>query len=606
MFKSIRWRLSLLYFLLVFIAMSIVGIVVVDRLEEYNLNIVKDNLIMIANRLAINTIPNTADSSSNEEIRRAMRRFSIPVGYNVYIINSENYEIIASSNENFIGDNAMKVLDSNAMMITINDRSANLDVEDSSSSFSMVKIYTNFYKPDDADREYIIYSTASLDAVYNLLQITTRIMLSASSIALFVALIVGYIFSSTITTPINELNTKASLIAKGDFNQRVSTKSADEIGMLGNTFNYLAERLNNTLIEISSEKSKLDAIINNMADGIMAIDSEGFVMSYNKTLLKLLNCKENVFLEDNLVEIAQNLDLDLNLSLERIKKSVEKQEVGTFLLRTKEDVTLRVSVANFKDDSNIQNGYILLFQDFTQLQKLEDMRKEFVANVSHELKTPITTIKTYAETLGIGGLDEELSQSFIMTIEKEADRMATLVTDLLQLSHIDFKKTNWDFQNIDVSELIYDSIEHLKIFYQEKNQTVEFIHSESILVYADKTKLKQVFVNIISNAIKYTTEKGNIRIECKKYNDNAVIQIADDGIGIPQEDINRVFERFYRVDKARSRQQGGTGLGLAIAKDIVEAHGGNIYVESEYEKGSIFTIKIPLSGSLPPVSPLNP
>ena len=594
MFKSIRWRLSLLYFLLVFIAMSIVGIVVVDRLEEYNLNIVKDNLIMIANRLAINTIPNTADSSSNEEIRRAMRRFSIPVGYNVYIINSENYEIIASSNENFIGDNAMKVLDSNAMMITINDRSANLDVEDSSSSFSMVKIYTNFYKPDDADREYIIYSTASLDAVYNLLQITTRIMLSASSIALFVALIVGYIFSSTITTPINELNTKASLIAKGDFNQRVSTKSADEIGMLGNTFNYLAERLNNTLIEISSEKSKLDAIINNMADGIMAIDSEGFVMSYNKTLLKLLNCKENVFLEDNLVEIAQNLDLDLNLSLERIKKSVEKQEVGTFLLRTKEDVTLRVSVANFKDDSNIQNGYILLFQDFTQLQKLEDMRKEFVANVSHELKTPITTIKTYAETLGIGGLDEELSQSFIMTIEKEADRMATLVTDLLQLSHIDFKKTNWDFQNIDVSELIYDSIEHLKIFYQEKNQTVEFIHSESILVYADKTKLKQVFVNIISNAIKYTTEKGNIRIECKKYNDNAVIQIADDGIGIPQEDINRVFERFYRVDKARSRQQGGTGLGLAIAKDIVEAHGGNIYVESEYEKGSIFTIKIPL------------
>ena len=579
MFKSIRWRLSLLYFLLVFIAMSIVGIVVVDRLEEYNLNIVKDNLIMIANRLAINTIPNTADSSSNEEIRRAMRRFSIPVGYNVYIINSENYEIIASSNENFIGDNAMKVLDSNAMMITINDRSANLDVEDSSSSFSMVKIYTNFYKPDDADREYIIYSTASLDAVYNLLQITTRIMLSASSIALFVALIVGYIFSSTITTPINELNTKASLIAKGDFNQRVSTKSADEIGMLGNTFNYLAERLNNTLIEISSEKSKLDAIINNMADGIMAIDSEGFVMSYNKTLLKLLNCKENVFLEDNLVEIAQNLDLDLNLSLERIKKSVEKQEVGTFLLRTKEDVTLRVSVANFKDDSNIQNGYILLFQDFTQLQKLEDMRKEFVANVSHELKTPITTIKTYAETLGIGGLDEELSQSFIMTIEKEADRMATLVTDLLQLSHIDFKKTNWDFQNIDVSELIYDSIEHLKIFYQEKNQTVEFIHSESILVYADKTKLKQVFVNIISNAIKYTTEKGNIRIECKKYNDNAVIQIADDGIGIPQEDINRVFERFYRVDKARSRQQGGTGLGLAIAKDIVEAHGGNIYVE---------------------------
>lgn len=592
MFRSIRWRLSLLYFLLVFIAMSIVGIIVVDRLEEENLNMVRDNLVSIANRLAVGTISGATDPSSSEEIRRAMSRFSIPIGYNVYIINSETYEIVATSNENFIGENAMEVLDPNAMMVTINQGSANIDVKDREKSSSMTKIFTTYYLLEDDESDYIIYATASLDSVYNLLQITTRIMLSASSAALFVALIVGYIFSASITTPINELNTKASLIAKGDFSQRVTAKSNDEIGMLSNTFNYLTKRLNSTLLEISSEKSKLDAIINNMADGIMAIDVDGYVISYNTTLLKLLESRGVVFFGNNLFLIAE--ELELNISLEQIKKSLDEQEVGNFVVRTKNDTTLRISVANFKDDKDVQKGYILLFQDFTQLQKLEDMRKEFVANVSHELKTPITTIKAYSETLSQGDVDPSIAKSFIEIIEKEADRMSSLITDLLQLSHIDFKKTNWDFKNVDLTELIYESVEHLKMFYKDKRQIVNFTHEKDCIVYADKTKLKQVFVNIILNAIKYTGDGGEINIEIFDNLGEAIVRIKDNGIGIPEDDVHRIFERFYRVDKARSRQQGGTGLGLAIAKDIVEAHGGNITVESEYGKGSIFTIKIPL------------
>lgn len=593
MFKSIRWRLSILYFVLVFIAMSIVGVIVVDRLEEHNLSIVKENLAMILNRVSVGIVSDSKTELSKEEIKKSMERFSLPIGYNVYIIDVDKYDIVASSNENFIGENAMEVLDSNAMMITINEGSAEVDVQDRANNSSMIKIYTTIYYSDDGNSNYIIYSTASLDSVYNLLKITTRIMLFASSIALFVALIIGYIISASITTPINELNTKASLIAKGDFSQRVTARSNDEIGMLSNTFNYLTKRLDNTLIEISSEKSKLDAIINNMADGIMAIDGYGFVVSYNKALLKLLDSKGIIFYGNNIVSIAK--DLDLNLSLSEIKKSLGEQEVGNFTIKTRNEKILRVSVAYFQDDSDKQMGFILLFQDFTKLQKLEDMRKEFVANVSHELKTPITTIKTYAETLGSGDIeDKELAKSFINTIEKEADRMSSLVKDLLQLSHIDFKKTNWDFQNINLTDLIYESIEHLKIYYEEKNQSLNFYHNDDIIVYADRTKLKQVFVNIISNAIKYTQDNGIIEIESFNNLNDAIVTITDNGIGIPKEDVNRVFERFYRVDKARSREQGGTGLGLAIAQDIVEAHSGKITLESEYKKGSTFKISLPL------------
>lgn len=593
MFKSIRWRLSILYFVLVFIAMSIVGVIVVDRLEEHNLSIVKENLAMILNRVSVGIVSDSKTELSKEEIKKSMERFSLPIGYNVYIIDVDKYDIVASSNENFIGENAMEVLDSNAMMITINEGSAEVDVQDRANNSSMIKIYTTIYYSDDGNSNYIIYSTASLDSVYNLLKITTRIMLFASSIALFVALIIGYIISASITTPINELNTKASLIAKGDFSQRVTARSNDEIGMLSNTFNYLTKRLDNTLIEISSEKSKLDAIINNMADGIMAIDGYGFVVSYNKALLKLLDSKGIIFYGNNIVSIAK--DLDLNLSLSEIKKSLGEQEVGNFTIKTRNEKILRVSVAYFQDDSDKQMGFILLFQDFTKLQKLEDMRKEFVANVSHELKTPITTIKTYAETLGSGDIeDKELAKSFINTIEKEADRMSSLVKDLLQLSHIDFKKTNWDFQNINLTDLIYESIEHLKIYYEEKNQSLNFYHNDDIIVYADRTKLKQVFVNIISNAIKYTQDNGIIEIESFNNLNDAIVTITDNGIGIPKEDVNRVFERFYRVDKARSREQGGTGLGLAIAQDIVEAHSGKITLESEYKKGSTFRISLPL------------
>ncbi|MDO4711808.1 MAG: ATP-binding protein [Peptostreptococcaceae bacterium] len=591
MFKSIRWRLSGLYFILVFIAMTIVGVSVSDRLEDYNLGLVRENLELISSSTVLSIIPE--DPPSYDDIQQSIEKIALPVGYNVYLIDAQSYKIIAATNSSYVGKSAMSVLDNRALMMTINEKTVNMDVRDQGGGLNMSKIYTNVIKDKDGAERYIIYSTASLSSVYRSLRATTMIILYASGIALVVSLIVGYIMSGSITTPINDLNTKASMIAKGDFSQRVQTKSNDEIGMLGNTFNYLAKRLDHTLIEMSTEKSKLDAIINNMADGLMAIDEQGFVVLYNKSLIKLLQTKGIVLYGNNLTDLARELSLDLKLS--DIKRSLAEQDVGTFIIETDDQKVLKVSCAYFSDDARRQNGFILLFQDITEAKQLDDLRKEFVANVSHELKTPITTIKTYAETLASGAVDDPATaQNFFETIEKEADRMTALVRDLLQLSHIDFKKTKWEMDEYDLSSIIKECIEHLKIFYIEKKQDIRFVAKEKAIVYVDKTKIKQVFVNIISNAIKYTPDDGEIRIDLRCSGNSVQVHIIDNGIGIPAQDVERVFERFYRVDKGRSRQQGGTGLGLSIAQDIIRAHDGEITARSEVGKGSEFIVKLPL------------
>ncbi len=593
MFKSIRWRLSGLYFILVFIAMVIVGVFVSNRLEDYNLGLVRENLAMISDSTVLSILPDNRADITSQELQTNMEKMTLPVGYSVHLIDAQSYEIVATSSSNYLGKNAMSVLDSRAMMMTINQKSADIDVQATNGNGSLTKIYTSYVTETDQTERYIIYASASLDAVYTSLRATTRIIVNASVVALLVALLVGYFISGSITTPINELNTKASLIAKGDFTQRVQTRSTDEIGMLGNTFNYLAKRLDTTLIEISSEKSKLDAIINNMADGLMAVDREGVVVLYNKSLLKLLETKGIVFYGNNLLQLSRDLGTELRLS--DVKNALSEEGTGSFAIETKNKKVLKVSCAYFNDEARIQTGYILLFQDITEAKQLDDMRKEFVANVSHELKTPITTIKTYAETLLTGSVDDkELEQSFLATIEKEADRMSALVRDLLQLSHIDFKKTKWELQEYELAEIIRECIDHLKIFYREKSQTLTFLPQTTATVYVDRTKIKQVFVNIISNAIKYTPQDGNIVITMELGAQEVSVRIVDDGIGIPDGDVHRIFERFYRVDKGRSRSQGGTGLGLAIAQDIVHAHNGRLFAKSKLGKGSEFVVTLPL------------
>lgn len=596
MFKSIRWKLSILYFVLVFIAMAIVGVFISDQLEEYNLGIVRQNLTSFTNNTVRSIIPNEKTEDFNKLLQERLDNIALPVGYSISIINEKDFNIIAASNDSFNGKNALEVLDRKTIISTLTEGSYETDLLEKSNYNTITKILAVYFD-DGPNGGYIIYSSASLDGVYASLNTVTDVFLKATLVALIVAMLVGFLISGSITNPINDLNEKASLIAKGDFSQRVHLRSKDEIGNLGNTFNYLTKKLDSTLIEISSEKSKLDAVINNMADGLLAIDDNGFVVLYNRALIDLLNTTVELIFGSNVNDIFNDLKVQLNFAA--IKDCVFSNQTKHLIVNISEDKILRLSPAYFSDNAKRQTGFILVFQDITDAQRLDNMRRDFVANVSHELKTPITTIKTYAETLSSDMIiDPKMQKDFLLTIEKEADRMTAIVRDLLQLSSFDFKKAKWNFELVCIGDLISESISHLKIYYTEKHQTINFVNIDNPTILIDKSKIKQVLVNILSNANKYTPEYGNVDIFVHTVDNFVNISIKDNGIGIPAEDIDHVFERFYRVDKGRSRQQGGTGLGLAIAKDIIVEHGGIISAKSTIGEGTTFTLQLPVDNSV--------
>ena len=579
--------------------MLIVGVFITDQFEKYHLNIVKDNLTYTANNVVRTMIKDVDLIENKDDIQENLIKSTISLGYEISIIEGDSYNIIASTNLDFVDKNAMDVLEKSVILSSLNNRVTEKDIQSDNAESYRIKHMAFSYKEDQSDNlDYIIYGRASLDSVYRTLSNSTVILLRATVIALLVTIVLGYLMAGSITVPINQLTMKALKMAKGDFRQRVTVKSDDEIGQLGSMFNYLTEKLDTTLLEISSEKSKLNAIIKHMEDGLVAIDGKGQIIHYNPSFLSMLNLREKDLTDKSYDKIIDDYSKDLEYGA-ILQKSISNSSENIIFENNKKRI-LKASPALFRDEAGRISGAIVVFQDITESQRLEDMRREFVANVSHELKTPITTIKSYSETLLCGALeDKELSKSFVEVIENEADRMSSLVKDLLQLSHMDYEKVVWEMHHLDLREIVTDSVRKLEVHFQNKNQRLNMqISDEAVPIYADRGKIQQVIINLLTNAIKYTPENGNIRISAQVVDKNAIFEVQDSGIGIPKEDIKRIFERFYRVDKGRSRAQGGTGLGLSIARNIIKQHKGNIRVASELEKGSIFSVYFPVDNSV--------
>ncbi|WIF95360.1 two-component system histidine kinase PnpS [Caminicella sporogenes] len=415
-------------------------------------------------------------------------------------------------------------------------------------------------------------------------------------IGVAVAMLLGYRYINRITEPIKEITVTAQKISNGDFSSRVYVESEDEVKILADTFNLMAEKLNDNISELQDKNTKLKSILTSMKEGLIAIDNSNRIILINSPAKKLFNIEKEDVLKEEIFNLINNEEL--KISLEKIinDNDLEKIEVAI------DEPDMRILkiykyLIKLNQDPNRIIGKLILIVEVTEMRRLEKMRTEFVANVSHELKTPLTSILGFVETLKNGAIDnEKVRDKFLNIIEIEAERLTRLIDDLLTLSDIESNKLSSNKKEyIDV----YEEMIQIKDMMEEiaKQKDIEFICEiqESLPnIYGNRDWFKQMIINLVDNAIKYTPEGGIVRVSAYEKENSIFISVKDTGIGIPKKDIPRLFERFYRVDKARSRKVGGTGLGLAIVKHIVLSFGGKVDVYSEEGKGAEFLVKIPL------------
>lgn len=562
---TIQSKIILIYLCTIVMIMLACGTYIVYQTEERDLSSVQQTMKNISYNLV---------STGNTDIRNAVS--NVNDYYEIYCLNAEGVVIIGSSPSYKIGE---KVASAVVIETIVHHREATSPIRHFSSLLSQ-DVYLEHAQPTLDGR--IIYVRASTRAIYdNMLSIIQTISIGLI-VAMLMAGVCSIIFSKMITAPIKTLSIQSKKLAAGNVITRIPVEASDEIGELTQNFNNMASKLSSTMGVLTSEKNKLEKIFEHMADGVMAFNEQGILIHANPVCYEMFGTSRmGANFEVIFERIGINANFDRLLAGEPFESTDEYIIVDDKYLKLQFDV-----YQNSKGDSS---GLVVVISDVTKLQKLDQMRKEFVANVSHELRTPLTTIKIYTETLLDTKLEDKGHALWALGVmEKEADRMTTLVQDLLELSRIDNRQIQLNVKIVDLSEIIAEVIEAQHIHIMNKGHTITMDYDPNVLyrTRGDEARLKQVLHNILSNSVKYTEDGGAIHISMEKVPGFIKLSIADTGMGIPKEDLKRIFERFYRVDKARSRKLGGTGLGLSIAKELMLLHEGDIQIKSEVGKGT--------------------
>jgi two-component system, OmpR family, phosphate regulon sensor histidine kinase PhoR len=418
------------------------------------------------------------------------------------------------------------------------------------------------------------------------------VIISGIALTAILAFVFGWVAMRRLTEPIRDLKRLAQRISSGDFSGRVRYFGDDELAELGVAFNDMSEKLTDTFAIIKDEKRKLEVILENLVDGILVIDRDLRIILANPAAQGILGLSPKNIQGRPVLEVVLNHHLmELIQEVSLYKKPFESE----LYLYYPQNKQIQVFLAPLKDDNGNLSGSIVVLNDLTQLRRLERVRQDFVANVSHELRTPITSVKAMAETL-LGGAwqNQEMLQRYLKAINQESDRLSNLINDLLDLAKLDSQvEVSWE--PFDLIDLLREVQERFITISTDTPHFAMNLPAEDLpQINANRDRVKQVLINLLDNAFKYTHSGGQVRLSAWRDEESIKVAVADNGIGIPQEDLGRIFERFYRVDKARSRDKGGTGLGLSIVKHIVESYGGEIAVESSLNQGSVFTFTLPI------------
>ena len=602
-FQSIHFKIALVFALLLLIAFQIVGAVFIQRLKSDNLKTFKQRVELssyVDNSLAQN-LSSSDTQKANAKIRTILEDVNNSNITDVQVVDAKG---------NIRGDNdvdkrslvGQRTTDSDIKQVLYNGRTYSKMTYDRSDNKRYYISITPLFSSTGNTNAVVgaVYIRASLESVYDSLNNVTAIFATAALIATVIGLLLAIILSSAITRPIDEMKKQTARIAKGDYSGQVHVYGKDELGQLAEAVNNLSVRVEESQEQSESERRRLDSVLTHMSDGVIATNRRGEVNIINQAACDYLDVNEEDTLGKSILDV---LDIREDYTLHDLLENQE--EITLDMSADDHDQILHAYFSLIQRESGFISGIVCVLRDVTEQEKIDRELRQFVSNVSHELRTPLTSMRSYIEALNDGAWkDPEVAPSFLKVTQEETDRMIRMINDLLKLSRMDSGRVKLDLELVNLNELFNYVLDRFEMMLEKDNNDTHSTKSKNYTIKRDFTKKDlwveidtdkfiQVIDNIMNNAIKYSPNGGVITCRLLETQNHVILSISDQGLGIPKKDLNHVFDRFFRVDKARSRAQGGTGLGLAISKEVIEMHHGKIWADSVEGQGTTFYISLP-------------
>ncbi len=587
MTRGLHMKLVLIMLLLIVSLMTVVCAFLIRGVQGfYRSEFYEQMQSTFSNTELVSSLRSAADlPGADEKMEQILGGYSGLLGIdynsrNYYVLDGKTGTALAGGSQDLVG----------TLEITPNILTALTGEEGDDNSATAPYMDVAIPIAGESGTSYIVYIRDNKQVVQDLNMELFLIIMQALVIGLIISVLLSFLLSKTMVTPIQSLTRAAELVAGGDFSSKIEVQAKDEIGVLTNTFNNMATKLQDTLEDIESERNKLSTVFRHMTDGLVAFSRDEKLIHFNPAAERMLGKSLHDTKPTYTELFGEFASTDEVFDMSGQDYLTVGERIG--------DRELEIFLATFAGEG-AQGGILAVIHDITEQKKSDALRREFVANVSHELRTPITNIRGYAETLlDTADLPKEMEADFLRVILSESDRMTKIVQDLLSLSRFDAGNLDLAFERFSIEDSVKDVCSAITIEASKHGHTLNLHFDEALpKISGDKARIEQVVVNIISNAVKYTPDGGIIDVHAYKEEKSVVIKVTDNGIGIPKDDLPRIFERFYRVDKARSRAYGGTGLGLSIAQEIISRHGGSIEIESAHGEGATVTVRLPIEAT---------
>ncbi|WP_353485930.1 cell wall metabolism sensor histidine kinase WalK [Apilactobacillus xinyiensis] len=611
LFKSIHFKIALVLALILLVTLEIVGAIFVSRLEQTNINNFENQVKQIPNYVKTSLINNLSKKSKNPaDASKDINNANIAI--KSLLLDMEN-----SNNNTEIqvvdASNTIRGTNSLENQSIVGRRNQNLDIKrfltdpspnkqaysgiknnpsDNSRYFTYI---APLNKPNGGGVLGVIYIHSNLKSVYSEINNITSVYFIAAVVAILLGLFIAIVISRAITQPIDEMKKQTLRISKGDYSGQVHVYGDDELGELASAVNTLSVKVEESQETTEAERRRLDSVLTNMTDGVLATDRRGNVIIINDEAVSFLEAPKDGFIGKPILDV---LDIRDRYTLRELIEDPDELIIDRS--DASHDLILHAHFSLIQRDSGFISGLVCVLHDVTEQQKIDNDRKQFVSNVSHELRTPLTSVHSYIEALQDGAWqDNKLAPKFLKVTQDETDRMIRMINDLLTLSRMDSGTQKMETEMVNINELFNYLLDRFDMIIKSDDKPDKMYKinrkftRKDLWVEIDTDRFTQVIDNLMNNAIKYSPDGGTITCSLYETRNNVVLSVKDQGLGIPRNSLSKIFDRFYRVDKARSRAQGGTGLGLAISKEVIQALGGKLWVESTEGKGSTFYIALP-------------